>query len=142
MQYRYAKGADIKLLAELNSQLVQDEGHPSAFTLEQLEDLWRGWLREDYQAVLFEREDSVVAYALFRPDECGIYLRQFFVRRERRRQGVGRQAMQLLLETVWPTDARVTADVLLHNDPARKFWKSLGFEDYAISLAYRARAGC
>ena len=54
----------------------------------------RGWLSTEYRAVSFRREAPVVAYALFRNDEWNrIYLRQFFVVRDARRQGVGRAAV-------------------------------------------------
>ena len=58
-----------------------------------------GWLSGgEYRAVLFERDSQPVAYALYRADaDASIYLRQFFVAREHRRQGIGVAAIELLV---------------------------------------------
>jgi GNAT superfamily N-acetyltransferase len=82
-----------------------------------------------------------VAYALYRPSDDGwegpaggVYLRQLFVCRAKRRRGVGRAAVELLREEVWPRGCRVTLETLLHNEPARAFWRSLGFREYSIAF--------
>ena len=97
----------------------------------------RTLLTGGYQAVLFEREGTVVAYALYRdhPEhEDTIYLRQIFVHREHRRQGIGRQAMKILTDAVWPGDNRLTVEVLVHNHTARGFYNAVGFKEYSIEL--------
>lgn len=83
---------------------------------------------------IFEQHDVPVAFALYRPVEGGIYLRQFFVSREHRRQGLGKQAIHLLLNDIWPPEARVTLDVLVQNKRGYAFWKALGFSEYAVTL--------
>ena len=104
--------------------------------------LWHGWLTTGYKAVLFEEESKVVAYALYRrdeshePSECNTYLRQFFVRREHRRAGVGRKAMKLLVGKIWPRGARITVEVLADNDRGLGFFRSIGFRDYSVKLEY------
>lgn len=60
-----------------------------------------------YTAIIFAQRTVPVAYALFRTDGDVIYLRQFFVDRQHRAQGIGRQAMYLLQTTVWPPTARI-----------------------------------
>ncbi len=76
MTFWFATADDCPLLAELNHQLIQDEGHRNRMRVAELERRMRDWLAGDYRAVLFEERSEVVAYALFRelPDE--IYLRQ------------------------------------------------------------------
>jgi len=88
----------------------------------------------EYQAVLFERKGVPVAYALYREEPDMIYLRQFFVDRQHRRSGVGRQAIQLLQTDVWPPAQRIRVEVLVDNRRAYDFWKAVGFADYAITL--------
>src|SRR5207245_1121026 len=92
MTFWFATADDCPLLAELNHQLIQDEGHRSRMRVAELERRMRDWLAGDYRAVPFEERSEVVAYALFRelPDE--VYLRRLFVLRHRRREGVGRRA--------------------------------------------------
>src|SRR5437870_9469274 len=44
MTYRHATLDDCPLLAELNCQLIRDEGHRNRMTLPELEQRMRGWL--------------------------------------------------------------------------------------------------
>jgi GNAT superfamily N-acetyltransferase len=134
LQYRVASAADAVLLARMNRQLIADEGHRNRLTLPELEERLRQWLATEYTAIIFEQDTTPVAYALFRPEAASIYLRQFFVARQYRRQGLGRQAMQLLLSDVWPAGWRITLEVLVHNQRGQAFWHAVGFQDYAITL--------
>ena len=134
LQYRSATAVDVALLARMNRQLIEDEGHRNRMTLPELEERMGQWLATEYTAIMFEQHTMPVAYALFRPEAASIYLRQFFVERQYRRHGIGRQAMQLLLTEVWPPGWRITLDVLVHNQRGRAFWHALGFQDYAITL--------
>lgn len=125
---------DCGLLAELNHQLIQDEGHRNPMTVLQLEQRMRGFIGGEYQAVIFEQHGEVVAYALYRESLEEIYLRQLFVVRNRRRQGIGRQAVQSLRSQVWPKTKRLTVEVLVANRGAVEFWRALGYVDYALTL--------
>ena len=116
MKYRTATPEDASALAELNHQLIRDEGHRNPMTVAQLEERMRIWLASgEYQGIIFEAGNEVLAYALFLETDAEIYLRQFFVVRHHRRQGVGRSAMQQLLSNVWSSDKRLTASVLVNN---------------------------
>jgi ribosomal protein S18 acetylase RimI-like enzyme len=134
MRYRPATLNDLPLLAEFNHQLIRDEGHRNPMTVPELAERMRGWLTTAYKAVIFENETDVLAYALYRENDYEIYLRQFFVVRTQRHQGVGRQAMQLLLNDIWPKHKRLTVEVLWNNKPAVEFWKSVGFQEYCLAL--------
>ena len=138
MNYRFASGDDVPILAAMNRQLVEDEQHRNRFKPDAwFEERMRGFLTEGYQAVLFELEEEVVAYALYtrHPDHSDtIYLRQVFVDRTRRRQGIGREVMRLLKEEIWPQDRRVTVEVLVGNQVARAFYKAVGFQEYSLEL--------
>jgi GNAT superfamily N-acetyltransferase len=129
-----ARRRDCRLLAELNQQLIADEGHRNPMTIPQLETRMRNWLEEGYDAVLFERDVEVTAYALYRVDSEEIYLRHFFVVRHLRRQGIGREAMGLLRDSVWPSAPRLIVSVLMHNEAGLKFWRTMGFKDYCLTL--------
>jgi GNAT superfamily N-acetyltransferase len=125
---------DCRLLAELNHQLIADEGHRNPMTIPELETRMRSWLEEGYDAVLFEREVEVAAYALYRADAEEIYLRHFFVVRHLRRQGIGREAIRLLREKIWPQAPRLTVSVLTHNSVGLKFWRAMGYSDYCLTM--------
>lgn len=106
MQYRIATAEDSPTLAELNNQLIRDKGHRNPMTIAHLDERLRGWLTSgEYQAILFEERNEVVAYALFRETDAEADLHQFFVVRHRRREGLGRQAMEEQFH-LWPRHKR------------------------------------
>ena len=131
---RVATAADVTSLAQMNQQLIEDEGHRNPMTLVQLETRMRSMLDGDYTATIFELGGQVVAYALWREESDWVYLRQFFVTREFRRQGVGAHAIGLLVDQVWPANTRARVNVLVGNRPALEFWRAVGFADYLITL--------
>jgi GNAT superfamily N-acetyltransferase len=134
MTFRPATADNCPRLAELNHQLIRDEGHRNRMTIAELEQRMRGWLSSEYQAVLFEDAGEVVAYALFREQPEEIHLRQLFVVRHRRSQGIGRRAVEMLRTQVWPKTKRLTVDVLVANQRGVAFWRQAGYTDYCLSL--------
>ena len=140
MEYRFAGESDLDLLAEWNHQLIRDEGHRSrtssvrSMTVPELEQRMRGWLAADYRAVVFLGDGEPLAYALYREGPEEVYLRQFFVRRDRRRRGAGRQAMALLRREIWPAGKRLTVEVLVRNTAGLQFWRAMGYRDYSLAL--------
>lgn len=134
MTFRSATADDCPLLAEMNHQLIQDEGHRNKLTVSELEERMRGWLADEYRAIIYEDGGQVVAYALFREQPAESYLRQLFVVRDRRRKGIGRRALEILRSQVWPKTKRLTVEVLAANTPAVAFWRAVGYQDYSLGL--------
>jgi len=135
MNFQSATAADVQLLAQLNKQLIDDEGHRNRMTLPELEQRMAGWIGGGgYEAVLFERDGMSVGYALFRREPEHIYLRQFFVCRDVRRQGIGRRAVEWLQQNKWRDAPRVRLDVLMANEQAIEFWRAVGFRDYCLTM--------
>jgi len=126
--------ADLDLLGEWNHQLIHDEGHRNPMTVAELRERLRGWLEGEYRAVIFLVEGEAAAYALFKETDAEVHLRQLFVARERRRQGIGRAMIQRLREEVWPREKRLTVEVLVANAPAVAFWRAMGYRDYSLTL--------
>jgi predicted acetyltransferase len=122
------------VLAVLNQQLIQDEGHRNRMTVPELEQRMREWLAGEYRAIIYENEGNVVAYALFLEQPESIYLRQLFVVRHRPRQGLGRQAVEILRSQIWPRTKRLTVEVLVSNHGAITFWRSVGYTDCCLTL--------
>lgn len=134
MTFRPATQDDCPRLAEFNHQLIRDEGHRNRMTVAELERRMRGWLADGYRAVLFEEARGEVAYALFRERPAEVYLRQLFVVRHRRGQGIGRRVVEILRSQVWPKTKRLTVDVLVSNQRGVAFWRQVGYTDYCLSL--------
>ncbi|MES2695635.1 MAG: GNAT family N-acetyltransferase [Verrucomicrobiota bacterium] len=128
-----ATTADLELLAAWNHQLIHDEGSRNPMSIAELTHRMEGWLKGAYRAVIFS-DPQPVAYALFKEEAELIHLRQLFVRRDRRRSGIGRTAMEILRREIWPTDVRLTVDVLCGNPAGMAFWRSVGYRDYYLTL--------
>lgn len=129
---RSATMDDLPVLTVLNLQLIEDQRHDNPAGPDDVEQRMRRWLNGSYQVRLIEFADTVVAYAVWRADADGVYLRQFFVARDKRRSGVGRRAFALL-GVEWK-DQEVRLDVLLHNEPALAFYRAIGFQDHTLGL--------
>jgi ribosomal protein S18 acetylase RimI-like enzyme len=134
MNYRSATSSDASLLAAMNQHLIRDEHHRNPMNLGELEQRMAGWLQGEYRAVVFEREDEPAGYALFRVEPDYVYLRQFFVKPDMRRQGIGRAAIDWLVKNVWNEIRRVRLEVLVENKSAIEFWRAIGFRDYAVTM--------
>ena len=134
MHYRLAGSNDVDTLAAMNQQLIRDEGHRNPMTLAELTARMRNWLAGEYRAVLFEDDDRAVGYALFRRATDHVYLRQFFIAADIRRQGIGRAALEHLRATYWQDRPRLRVDVLLGNAGGVAFWRAAGFSDYSLTL--------
>ncbi len=133
MEFRRAGPSDLPVLAELNHQLIRDEGHRNQMTVSELEGRMQAWLDGEYQAHVFQLDTSIVGYALYREDDDSVYIRQFFIRPDFRRQGHGRRAFEWLAKHVW-TNRIMRLDVLVGNHVGIAFWRSLGFDDYCITM--------
>jgi len=131
--WREASDSDLGLLAEWNHRLIRDEGHRNPMTVAQLAERMKKWLQGEYRAVVFS-DDEPVCYALFKKEVELVYLRQFFVRPEKRRAGIGRAAFSILREQIWPAGVRLTVDVLCQNQGGISFWRSVGCRDYCLTL--------
>lgn len=117
----------------MNRQLILDEGHRNRMSLPELEQRMTRWLQGEYEAVIFERNHAALGYALFKRESEWIYVRQFFVCPEYRKQGIGRSAFSWLVENVWK-GRRIRLDVLVGNMTGIAFWRSLGFSDYCLTM--------
>ncbi|HKB02028.1 MAG TPA: GNAT family N-acetyltransferase [Gemmataceae bacterium] len=133
MEYRGATAADAPALAAMNRELIRDEGHRNPMTITELTDRMAGWLAGEYEAVVFEEGGRPAGYALYRRSPEYVYLRQFFVRPECRRRGVGRAAVAWLWRHAWG-GGRVRVEVLAGNLAGVAFWRAVGFRDYGLTL--------
>jgi predicted acetyltransferase len=133
---------DAQVLAALNAQLIHDEGHRNAMSIDELESRMAEWLCSDYKAVLFEVDGTVIGYTLFRDGLEFVYVRQFFVGRDHRRKGYGRRAIDLLRASEWNDAIRLRLDVLVDNHAARAFWHAVGFTDYCMTMEMTMPGKC
>jgi GNAT superfamily N-acetyltransferase len=138
LSFRVANPSDAELLGRLNFQLIRDEGHRNPMSESELVDRMQEWLRsEEYDAAIFFSEANLTAYVLWRKEGPNqVYLRHFFVARDWRRRGIGQAAFHLFADQLLPIGTRIKVDVLCGNLAGLSFWRSLGFQDYALSLEW------
>lgn len=136
-----AKGTEVDLLAQLNRQLDEDEPHPHPLPLPALTERMARWIAEgEYEVLLLRNADQLIGYAVWRAEESDSYLRHFFICRDRRRQGWGRAAVQLLCREVFPKDRPVQIEAAIGNKAGIAFWHAIGFEDFGLSMELKAGA--
>ena len=64
MNCRFATPSDATTLAQMNQQLIRDEGHRNRMTLAELEERMPRFLQIEYKAILFEDAAGTLGYAL------------------------------------------------------------------------------
>ena len=133
LSMRVATEEDVPLLAKMNKQLIEDEGHRNPMSIVELSQRMQGWLQGGWNADVFfrantEPRETVIGYALYQhrreefvPDESVVYLRQFLILREYRGQGLGRLALRQLFKTRFPARCTVVVDVLTANERGLNF---------------------
>jgi predicted acetyltransferase len=147
LHLRSAGSNDVRLLAEMNKQLIEDEGSANPMNLEQLEARMHGWLSEDWRAdLIVNDEENVVGYSLYQfrstphfPDRNDVYLRQYFIRRDCRNRGYGLEGISMLRETRFGDVETIEIDVLETNRIGKGFWSKAGFEPYVINMRLKNR---
>jgi GNAT superfamily N-acetyltransferase len=137
MEIRACTPSDVPALAQMNRMLIEDERAENDMTLPQLEARMAGFLAGEYRAFLFGAAGEEIGYALINLSQSPLYLRQFFICREKRRSGFGRAAFQALLQHL--NTRTIDIDVLVWNEAGRAFWQSLGFRERYVSMRYRTR---
>ncbi len=126
---------DAPVLARMNAHLIQDEKAETDLTVAQLTQRMEGFLRAQYRAFFFVAEERTVGYALCDIERSPAYLRQFFIKREERRKGYGKQAFHMLLTHLGLQT--IDLDVYCWNEAGIAFWQSLGFQGRYIAMRYR-----
>jgi GNAT superfamily N-acetyltransferase len=140
LMLRRATTNDTSLLAHMNKRLIEDEGSTNPMSVSQLESRLRAWLSGEWRAELFLQDSTVVGYAIYRlqrnefDNRETVYIRHYFIERDYRRSGYGREALHKLREERFPKNVTVYLEVLTHNSRGREFWKSLGFEEYSVTM--------
>jgi GNAT superfamily N-acetyltransferase len=141
---RAATEGDLPILATMNKRLIEDEGHRNPMSLDQLLHRMQSWLSSNWAVHLFlQADNTIVGYSLHQlrrddyfANEVNVYLRQFFIERAYRDQGLGSEAFRAISKT-FPENCTVVIEVLAVNPRGQKFWQSLGFDTYCTTMKLR-----
>lgn len=122
-------------LAIFNKQLIEDEKSDNPMTIHELENRMDDFLKTEYDAYFFEANNAIVGYALVKTSCSPLYLRQFFIGREYRKNHCGTEAFHALLNYL-NVDS-IDIEVLSGNEPGNRFWESLGFKEVSRYMRLR-----
>ncbi len=131
MDIRKVNDKELGLVAEMTSQLFEDEPSDMVLSIEQFENRLRKYLDSGCNAFLFI-EENVIGYALVNIEKKPNYLIDFFISRPFRRGGNRTVAFNLLMKYL--NTECIDLDVFCWNERGRKFWGSLGFKERAINM--------
>ena len=126
MRARECTVEDVALLAQMNKYSLEDDDPEANLSLPHLENRMRDYINSGYKAFLFLIDEKVIGYALSNGAKPPIYLRQFFIVRDERRKGYGKQAFHLLLDLLGIQESDI--DVYTWNDSTVRFWRTLGVD--------------
>ena len=135
MQIYKCELSDIRQLAVLNLQLIEDEKSDNPMTVEELEDQMSEFMNGDYNAYFYRDEGNIIGYALVRISSRPMYLRHFLVCREYRRNGCGKAFFGDLLKELGVRT--IDIEVYSWNETGKRFWESLGFSPRCIYMRYQ-----
>ncbi len=123
-----ATRADVDRLAGLNQLLLEEERYDRVFAMDELRERMRGFLDPEsgYDAFFITHDRTVAGYALVNRETDPVYIRQFYIDPGYRRRGLGRQAVNKLLELYGTTALDV--EVMAWNTLGMRFWEALGFK--------------
>lgn len=142
LDIRRCTPADFDVLAQMNRELIEDEGHRNPMSVLQLKERFRRFVTEDgytVDLVLFGGEVAGFATHRYEPDDAEasgmhVHLRQFYIARGKRRGGIGTSALELLIHARFKAGDRIFLDVLEANPGGKHFWSKTGFTPYGTTM--------
>ncbi len=126
---------DTPQLALLNKQLIDDEKSDNPMNIIELEERMISFLTSDYDAYFFVVEENVIGYALVKNTCNPLYLRQFLIDRNYRKNHYGTKAFHALMEYL--SIDSIDIEVLSWNERGILFWESCGFQEISRYMRFR-----
>ncbi|WP_168124003.1 GNAT family N-acetyltransferase, partial [Paenibacillus sp. HB172176] len=141
LRLQSAENSDLKILAEMNKQLIEDENSSNPMGMQELEQRMSDFLKDSWEIDLIMNDTVIIGYALYqyqnvqgKEDDKQVYIRQYFIRREFRNMGYGIAGIELLKKTRFTDLTKIEIDVLESNPKGQRFWEKVGFKRYPESV--------
>jgi L-amino acid N-acyltransferase YncA len=137
MVARAATPDDSEAIARIYNQGIEDRVATFETRLRSAEDI-RAWFDGVHPIVVVEESGQVIAFGAtssYRPRECyaGIAEASLYVAREARGRGVGRVAMNALLQAAQEAGFwKLLSRVFVENQASRRLIQSLGFREVGV----------
>jgi ribosomal-protein-alanine N-acetyltransferase len=128
-----ARPSDARDIAEMSRDLIE-QGLSWSWTPARVQHFIGG---TDSSVVVARRDWRVAAFAIMHFGDDVAHLNLLAVATGHRRQGLGRRLMDWLTTTAMEAGVfRINLELRTHNEPARAFYESLGFEKTGIIQGY------
>ncbi|MHC4265549.1 MAG: GNAT family N-acetyltransferase [Planctomycetota bacterium] len=134
LKFRIAASNDAAWLALMNQKLIRDEKHRNKMTLKELEQRMSGFLHGRYQAVIVSAGGEDAGYGLYIKEDNYFYIRQIYIKKEMRRQGIGRSIINWIRNNPARGFKIIRTSVLVWNMVGIEFWRALNFKDCVITM--------
>jgi GNAT superfamily N-acetyltransferase len=100
-----------------------------------------GFLKGDWLAAIISVDGEEVGYILYKdgrddyfPDQATVYIRQFFISRNKHGNGLGETSFNIIAEKYFPAGSDLSLEVLESNPHGRRFWEKIGFQTYCTTM--------
>jgi ribosomal-protein-alanine N-acetyltransferase len=128
-----ARPPDARAIAEMSRDLIE-HGLTWSWTPARVQHFISG---PESSVVVARRERHITAFAIMHFGDEVAHLNLLAVAPEHRRQGLGRQLMSWLTQTAMVAGVfRINLELRTHNEPARIFYESLGFDQLGVVPGY------
>jgi ribosomal protein S18 acetylase RimI-like enzyme len=128
-----ARASDAREIAEMSRDLVE-QGLTWSWTPARVQNFICG---TESSVVIARRETRIAAFAIMHFGDESAHLNLLAVAAEHRRQGLGRRLMEWLTATAIEAGVfRINLEVRTHNEEARVFYESLGFDALNVVQGY------
>jgi ribosomal-protein-alanine N-acetyltransferase len=128
-----ARATDAREIAEMSRDLIE-QGLSWSWTPARVQHFIGG---PDSSVVVARRERHLAAFAIMHFGDDVAHLNLLAVSPAHRRQGLGRRLMGWLTSTAIEAGVfRINLELRTHNEPARVFYESLGFEKTGVIQGY------
>ena len=146
IETRLATLRDVDLLAVWNKELIDDEKSRNPMNLQQLRERMTGFLKTDWRAVILSVDGEEAGYILFKesrddyfPKQPTVYIRQYFIDRNKRGKGIGETTFNLIARKHFPEDSDLSLEVLETNPRGYHFWAKIGFKPYCMTMKRKTK---
>jgi len=110
-------------------------------SIDELQERLMNWLCSDWQVDVVMEGKDIAGYAVYQqrkdeyyPDRTVVYLRQFYIERDKRNRGLGSLAFRTLANERFPPGSTVVIDALASNPDGYRFWAKVGFQPYCTTM--------
>jgi Acetyltransferases len=124
---------DLDLLVSMNVQLREDEKKDNEMSEDKIQKRMKGFLEgKQYQVVLIKEDQEIIGYSIIDIQRDPQYIRQLFIKSEKRNQGIGSIALEEIMMKF--KMKKVDIEVMSWNKEAYKFYIKNGFKERYIGL--------